>query len=182
MATPPDFSVGQVLTSATMNQVGLWLIDTTTVSSSSIGFINGCFTSDYLNYRVNFACTFTAATNLRFRFRSGVSTVESGSVYNRFGFRFTTTISSEVSASQANYFIGTTVNSTAAQSAGVIDIFRPNVANINTVCTENAFGAGTTTAMFVGVQMATNTQYTGFEIFPDTGNMTGTISVYGYND
>ena len=34
MATPPDFSSGQVLTSSAMNSVGLWLVKTQTVGTA----------------------------------------------------------------------------------------------------------------------------------------------------
>jgi hypothetical protein len=53
MATPPDFSVGQVLTAANMNAVGLWLVKTVTVGTgvSSIP-VTGAFSADYDSYKV----------------------------------------------------------------------------------------------------------------------------------
>jgi hypothetical protein len=51
MATPPIFSVGQVLTSATMNQVGLWKIVSGALSTNTTVF-QGCFTDDFTNYRI----------------------------------------------------------------------------------------------------------------------------------
>ena len=53
MATPPDFTAGQVLeANAHMNKVGQWLITNATFTSVSAVNVNGCFTSDYENYRV----------------------------------------------------------------------------------------------------------------------------------
>jgi len=53
MATPPDFTAGQVLTAAQMNQIGLWHISRTTIGSAVVSVtISGCFTADYTNYRV----------------------------------------------------------------------------------------------------------------------------------
>jgi hypothetical protein len=72
MATPPDFTTGQVLTAAQMNAVGLWKITptsgTTTGAGSSASVdsggnvtiagnatsvtINGAFSADYRNYKV----------------------------------------------------------------------------------------------------------------------------------
>lgn len=51
MATPPDFSVGQVLTAAQMNAVGLWEIETKTLTASAgpIQFDNK-FTTEYDTY------------------------------------------------------------------------------------------------------------------------------------
>jgi hypothetical protein len=72
MATPPDFSVGQVLTSAQMNAVGLWKMIPTSATTTGAGSsatvdadgnvtivgnaatltINACFTSDYRCYKI----------------------------------------------------------------------------------------------------------------------------------
>lgn len=66
MATPPDFTTGQVLTAAQMNQIGLWKMVPTGATNGTISAtgdvtanatvssltITGCFTSDYDNYLI----------------------------------------------------------------------------------------------------------------------------------
>jgi len=67
MATPPIFSVGQTLTSAQMNAVGLWKVIPTSATNGTVSSdgdvtpnagstsvtINGAFTSDYENYFIS---------------------------------------------------------------------------------------------------------------------------------
>ena len=58
MATPPDFTAGQVLEAAAhMNKVGLWLVAGASFSAVSAVNVNGCFTSDYDDYLVNIKIT-----------------------------------------------------------------------------------------------------------------------------
>lgn len=67
MATPPDFSPGQVLTAAHMDAVGLWKITPTSVSGTGASIsgsdvvvssgganftVNGVFSADFRNYKI----------------------------------------------------------------------------------------------------------------------------------
>lgn len=55
MATPPDFSPGQVLTAAHMDAVGLWLVKTQTVGSGvSSVTVTDAFSSTYENYLITY--------------------------------------------------------------------------------------------------------------------------------
>lgn len=68
MATPPTFTVGQVLTAAQMNAVGMWKMTPTSVANATISngtvipnsgvstvTINGVFTSDFANYVISWS-------------------------------------------------------------------------------------------------------------------------------
>lgn len=61
MATPPDFTAGQVLTAAQMNAIGLWEVKTQTTSATPVSSVDvtSCFNADFENYFV----TFTATSN-----------------------------------------------------------------------------------------------------------------------
>ena len=68
MATPPDFTAGQILTAAQMNQIGLWKITPTSVSGTGATIdsdgsvvvlgggtnftVNGAFSADYSSYKI----------------------------------------------------------------------------------------------------------------------------------
>jgi hypothetical protein len=53
MATPPDFTAGQILTAAQMNAVGLWLVKAQTIGSAvSSVQVTSAFSADYDNYRI----------------------------------------------------------------------------------------------------------------------------------
>ena len=61
MATPPDFTAGQVLTAAQMNAVGLWRVTDGTFTNTNNFTISG-FTSDYEFYRVIIRATRVSGT------------------------------------------------------------------------------------------------------------------------
>lgn len=64
MATPPVFSVGQTLTSAHMNAVGMWKIGEFTASGSSTTLVcDNIFTDDYQNYKIVMTLNTTGASN-----------------------------------------------------------------------------------------------------------------------
>jgi hypothetical protein len=51
MATPPDFTAGQVLTAAQMNKIGLWVVKTETAFSAAASVTaDSVFTADFTNY------------------------------------------------------------------------------------------------------------------------------------
>jgi hypothetical protein len=55
MATPPDFTAGQVLTAAQMNGIGLWLVKTHTIPANVAStIISAAFSADYSNYLLVF--------------------------------------------------------------------------------------------------------------------------------
>lgn len=93
MATPPDFTVGQVLTAAQMNAIGLWRITTCTVSSvggtaatASNGVItvgtgntsltvSNAFSSDFDNYRIIYSGgTMSSTGSISFQLNNSTGT------------------------------------------------------------------------------------------------------------
>jgi hypothetical protein len=68
MATPPDFTAGQILTAAQMNQIGLWKVTPTSVSGTGATIdsdgnvvvlgggtnftVNGAFSADFSSYKI----------------------------------------------------------------------------------------------------------------------------------
>ena len=50
--TFPSFSVGEVLTAADMNAVGLWKITTVTFNNEASKVVDNVFSADYTNYKV----------------------------------------------------------------------------------------------------------------------------------
>ncbi len=119
MATPPDFTVGQVLTAAQMNSIGLFRVTTCTVSSVggtaatvsngvvTIGTgntsvtVNNAFSSDYQSYRIfieNLDTSGTASHLFQFSGITGSNYLSGGSygswggaAQTGFGNAFTTT-------------------------------------------------------------------------------------------
>ena len=179
----PSFSVGEVLTSSAMNQVGLWKIAETTFTNSATPFINGCFSSDYQNYVVKMVLTSAgSATNVFFRFRSGTSTPENGAVYDRYGCRWSTSAINMVSANLTNAHLIDVTSTTSHRGVVTMDIFSPNE-TIYTVINTHSWDSNTGEVWFPSYRMETTTAYTGLEISSYGGsNLTGSIRVYGYRN
>jgi len=180
MATPPDFTAGQILTAAQMNAVGMWLIETKTVPSStaSLTFTN-CFSNDYNNYRFIFdidSCT--GLTPIEIQLRTGSTTT----VTNYKAFLWSPfasfTSGAPVSVTTTTSFIGTFGHPTAI--SGSCDVIGPFIAGPTTCYGNYATDAN---AGFTGGIQTDSTSYVS-AVINITGQTIsgGKISVYGYND
>jgi hypothetical protein len=180
------FTTGEVLTAADTNTYlansGLVFVAKTTFTTSSLPFINGCFSSEYQNYKITMNLSTSASTTVRWRLRYGTSTVESGAVYDRFGFNVSAGVISNDSFTGGNScpLVGTGLGASNVAPV-VLDIFAPNE-TVNTVSLPRSWNTSSGANQFLSLRMNTTTAYTGFEIFPDTGTITGSIKVYGYRD
>ena len=177
MATPPIFTFGQVLTSAEMNAVGLWLVKAQTIGSGvSSVTLTDVFSADYDNYRV-------------------IVSGGAASTTNSFNMTFGPTVT--------GYYLGTTnvvwagtvsgAGTTNGTSAGVgfgttdalsvdLTICNPFLAKVTTFYGHNlrietgASGA----ARSLGGYLNNTTSYTAFTFTATSGTWTGgTVFVYG---
>jgi hypothetical protein len=179
MATPPDFSVGQVLTAAHMDAVGLWLIDQETVTAQSTITFDDVFTSDYVNYliTVNFSAISTSTT-FRYVLRSAGSnnasnnTVTTG-FYQTVG---TATVNGDV---QAAITYGKYGYSDTNGAAGTLKMFQPKLANYTYAHSDIL---GNNFLAHYDMVHQTTTAYDGIQFTTASGTMTGTVRVYGYRN
>lgn len=192
--TYPQFSVGETLTSAAMNAVGIWRIDTCTVSSAggtaatasngviTIGTsntsvtVNNAFSSFYDNYLIQLNGG-VCSTNVEISLRLG----NAGNASHTWGLIYTTYAAASAQAIRAQnvdfwQYVGRGTTSTLTMSC---ELRAPNLAK-HTYMTANYVAedaAGT-----IGGINTTTTQFTGFTIYPQLGDLTGgQIRVYGYN-
>jgi len=177
----PTFATGDVLNASDMNAVGLWKITSTTFSASSYVAVESCFSADYNNYVITIAVRGSSASFALWRLRSG-STDASGANYFRYGY---TTVYSSGTISAYNAGSGTSFVPAAeygSTSGGFgysrIDLFGPfqtqttgAFINVN-----NTDGAG---SYNLNLAHTLSTSYNGFSVFPNSGTITGTITVYG---
>jgi hypothetical protein len=178
----PDFSPGEVLTAAAMDSIGLWLIGETTFATTANPFINGCFSSNFRNYRVLISATTSATTSVRLRWRFGTSTTETALQYDRFGTQLSgATMTSLVATGESSFAVIATTSGATELAPIVMDVHAPNVA-IKTVAQSNAWNSANGATWLTNCRMNNTTQYTGLEIFADSGTITGSIRVYGYRN
>jgi hypothetical protein len=184
MATPPDFTAGQILTAAQMNAVGMWLVKTQTIGSavSSVS-VPDAFNADYENYLITITGGASSALcHIRIRFGSTTSGYYWGIVYGTGYGNGAIGIGNAGATSSGTHI----ERCGAASSNGInakIDVLSPQLPKRTAVmamyapdATNEVFGSMT------GL-VPNNTQYTSFEISPSTGTLTGgTIRVYGYRN
>jgi hypothetical protein len=180
MATPPDFSVGQVLTAANMNAVGLWLVKTQTVGSGvSSVTVTGAFSADYDNYKIIYTgYTGSASPVEPLKLRLGATAT--GYYGNAALFEYTSTALVGVNDNNQTFFRYVGGSSTAG-SVTDIDLHAPFLASRTYIRANNVnystFANGT-----YGGFLDNSTSYTDFTITAfTTGTFSGgTIRVYGY--
>jgi len=124
MTTPPDFSVGQVLTAAQMNAVGLWLIKTDTITSVASKEITGIFSADFRNYLI-------VLDNVKLS-AAGIVQMQMGTTATGYYFGGTTVnyatgaVTGEKGANSSTWFASAVADTKSA--AVSITVFSPNEA------------------------------------------------------
>jgi len=162
---------------------GIVLINTTTFSGVSSQSVNSVFSSTYDNYLMHINIDSSADTTLNYRMRTGSD--DTSSVYG-FSHRFIDgagNVGFDGNANaQSSGKLGNT-NATPITNLQAI-IHSPNLAqttamnNYWVMPTNTLTGLNATT--YGGNTVGTATQYTGITIFPASGTMTGSVSIYGY--
>ena len=175
MATPPDFTTGQVLTGAQMNAVGLWLLKTQTIGTAVAQTdVSNAFSADYEAYKVVVSGG-TASGSQAIALKLG--TTATGYYLG---------LTSTVYASSGFYGTGTTNNGANfgicgwadADHIGInFDIVNPYLAKRTLI---NAWVSGSSVGGVAAGLLNNTTSYTGFSLIV-SGTLTGgTIRVYGY--
>ena len=184
-------STGQVLTvtggvptwaTAATPTSGLTLIATGTAAGTATSLaIDNCFTSTYRNYCVIINMRAASAGNFTFKFRAGGTDTSSG--YCQAGYL--------IDSDAATLYAHIVNAGTAAQFRDVsttdgyyvLEIGNPQIANRTGYFMTAAKPSGTNAIMSAatlsGTQSST-TQFDGINVINDTGNLTGTVRVYGY--
>lgn len=191
MATPPDFTAGQVLTAAQMNAVGMWLLETKTLTASAgpIQFDNK-FTTDYDTYFLTGHWLQNTSTGVyRFQLQDVSNAAVTGLNYDctvggpfyNSGVSSFANFNTQLAAD--HIFVGGSV--AADYFSFAMWIQRPRDAVKTTGF--NQFSAdnynATLTNVFVqgGFVHTLATAYYGCRINISAGTVTGKVSLYGYN-
>jgi hypothetical protein len=179
MATPPDFTAGQVLTAAQMNAVGLWLVKTQNLSTGQTSIaINNAFVSDYSRYLIQIeGITRSSSGNILFQL-NGITT----SVYTSSGIFLvygSSTVTGFAPAGASTCIIGS-----IGTGAGFIEITitNPNFAIAKDMTSKSTDGA--TFYDFVH-RVSSSSTATGFTLSVTGAGVTfggGVVKVYGYRN
>lgn len=183
MATPPDFTPGAVLTASQMDAIGLWLVDSGTLSvTTTYQNVVGCFdNADFANYRILLDVTaVTTSSRLEFRFLDNTTQAQTAYFNGGVGGNYAsdTTVYMQRSNNDTRLFLG-------AASVGLrhvaMDIFHPDQALVTTY-TGQFFDQGPGLGYAFGGVHATASAYDGFALGGTAGTMTVQYAVYGYRN
>lgn len=180
MATPPDFSVGQVLTAAQMNAVGLWLIKEQTIGSAVTSVtVTGAFSADYEAYKIIISGGVASTANTLYLNLDG-STASYYSSIIFYAYASGLGNASGIGSSNVAYWNYAGVGSSSALHAD-ITLNGPFLAKPTTF---SAQAGGLTTdnsAIYSAGYHNVSSSYSAFRITLSAGTITGgTIRVYGY--
>jgi len=178
------FTTGEVLTASDTNTYlansGLVFIASTTFSASSGVEMSNCFSSTYDNYEVHTTYYGSSSTNTQFQLMTGTNTKDTGAVYDRVGWYWTTSFFSLNQTAATGWFNTNNGTSAALYSNSQTTIFRPNVSGVRTQARGESYAGDSSLITYVNHYTTSTTAYTGLYLFPAAGNITGTITIFGY--
>jgi hypothetical protein len=153
-----------------------------TFTGASSVSLNDVFSSTYDNYRI--VCDFIGSTTIASYIRLRVAGADNTSTnYNR---QYLLANNTSISAGRSTIALWAMTNATSTtRGAYVMDVFNPFLTQVTGAVSQqlgNYNGTSTFALNLEGHGFNTATSFTGFTFFTDTGNATGTISVYGYRD
>ena len=162
-----------------LSGAGLVHINTTDFSAVASQSINDVFSADYDNYKIMLIHTNVDDVALNYRLRiSGADNSTANYTRQRYGAAGTSFIGDR-SASQTSGAIAT-VGAAGNTGFASIDMFRPFLAETTYSVSNTAQGTTNLSAFSFNNIHNVASSFTGFTIFPSSGNFSGSISVYGY--
>lgn len=162
---------------------GLAFITANTFTTSTAVNVNNCFTSTYANYRIVLNLTATSATDVSVSMYGRASGADTTTNYARCGYTHDFTTFAGFALSNAVILSGGTTYPDRTKL--VMDVMDPQAA-VRTLffyqtsyVTNSGVGPVNTHGL---MQQNSATQFDGFSLVPASGNISGTVRVYGYRN
>jgi hypothetical protein len=158
---------------------GLVLINTTAFSAVSSQSINNVFSTTYESYKILLRIDSASATGaINMRMRVAGSDLTTGTYNYPYMFQRASFISGRAAAATSLYIVESG-NTTSQYTVADVTIHGPFLTE-RTKLTTNAFEFNDNAIDVVGGEVADTVSYTGFTVFPGSGTITGSVSVYGF--
>lgn len=159
-------------------------LGTVTFSGCSSVSLNDVFSSTYRNYRM--ICNFAPSTTSYAQMRMRVSNAdETGTNYKfaAIGYRSSNAAYNDYGTATSWYDLGTNATSTT-NNWFIFDVINPFESMYSSISGKSmtydtASGGVLSDVNYTGMHIQT-VSYTGFTLFPNTGTISGDVSVYGY--
>jgi hypothetical protein len=163
---------------ATPSGGGLVFITSSAFSASSTVSVNNCFTSTYANYRVVLDCVGSAELGIDCRLRASGSD-DSAATYNTRRSILASGYSSSYNATNTSFAV--VIAQATNRSAAVLDFINPEASLQTNALTNASYEPSANGRMELsGLTFTNTTQFDGFSLICASGNITGTVRVYGY--
>jgi hypothetical protein len=168
------------------NASSLTLINSTTFSGASNVAIDNVFTSTYSNYfiQTNFTSSGSTDQAISMRLRTGGADV-TGNDYLTDGVRAYPSAIAYVGGTLTSWVLHNISSVNAENAHHTIQLLGPQLANPTKI---TSFGFGYTSVTFgtnsihQSGRHGLSTAYDGFKLFVSSGNIAGTVKIYGYKN
>jgi hypothetical protein len=154
---------------------GLVHIETRTVTASSAEIFNDVFSATYDNYKVLVNYAGSALGTLEMRFRVAGSDNSTANYNDQRISGSSTSVASVRNVSQTKSKIS---EYDTTQGFASLDISNPFLSTASGLQGVSNRGNGQTLFIYTAA-FALTTSFTGFSLLPDTGNISGTVRIYG---
>lgn len=161
---------------------GLTFIANSAFSASASHTVSNCFSSTYTNYLILFQATSGTGDNnsIGMQLRASGTTTTTGYTTQRIGAYSSTLFADTNPIGTDEWMIGGSDKDFPSYSSSVITVMQPNAAAPTTYVSDSwAYDANPLNLRFSGGQSAT-TQFDSFVITSSSGNITGNVTIYGY--
>jgi hypothetical protein len=160
-------------------KAGMVLLNTTSFSAVASQSVNSVFSATYKNYLIELNTSADSNRDLHFRFRASSTDKTTGYYRNNTAMTYSSTTVNGVAGNNIGYhFIGYSWSS-GLEASSTIEVSNPFDSGQRSVIHFQTNG-GDYWVSGSGFQVD-STSFDGFTIFPNAGNITGSLSVYGYN-
>ena len=163
-------------------KAGMVLLNTTSFSAVSAQAINDVFSSTYDNYRILLDLTGSTTLTLSMRFRIAGADNLTSNYYYQYIQGNSTTVNGARAAASTSWVLDGGLGTDRFNY--VLDLANPNLATTKSMIelgSQNYSAAASIKTFFASYGFGATTSFTGFSLITSTGNITGTVSVYGYN-
>jgi hypothetical protein len=159
---------------------------TVTFSGASTVSLNGVFTSTYKNYRIVMNLHGSAFADCNVRLRASGTDLSGSVYYNTYAYaRSDNGNGTGGNANQTSFlYVMRTSNSSSKKGMSSFDIVSPQTLDTTKLNGKFVYweSASLVTSWSFTGMVDNNLSYDGFSLLPSSGNITGTVSVYGYKD
>jgi hypothetical protein len=138
--------------------------------------LNGCFTADFDNYVISLRCVASGNTPIFGRLRSSGSDATGSDYTQQYILANNTSVTAARGSGESNFRF---TNSGTAPSGDAILIYGPFLAQPTATRNVSMMSQNTVTILDNACTHSLSTSYDGITIFPESGNLTGALQVYG---